>query len=292
MIQWYRSTFNYSSCPLILHLASTMCLVKHQLGDTIMIFFLTEVVPKNAGKRKHRSHIMPAKQTGSLTPQYNAIVSCFVLSVSSLSSLYLTRQYCTGQDQSSHVSSLLAHVSVLILPFFLVKTLTRLLLVYWHITPSSPRTMSVHASAPSCQDALFHAIFSLEIHFKRPSTAFLPAGTAPSASMAAVPVTTSGVIGAWSGCSRKRLASTPQPSAKTRPPLAEVQHKVNRVSQPDFKLQNNWEIWLSAPSFQIQNMEASRIKNLLWILRPFGCQMDSSQLTLERKCSDIVILIS
>lgn len=180
----------------------------------------------------------------------------------------------------------------LILSFFLVKTLTLLLLIYWHITPPSPRTMSVHASAPSCQDPLFHATFSLKVHFKWPSTAFLPAGSAPSASVAAVPATTSSAIGAWSGCSRKRLASTPQPSAKTRPPLAGVQHKVNRVSQPDFKLQNNWEIWLSAPSFQIQDMEASRSKNLLWILRPSGCQMDSSHLTLGRKCSDIAILIS
>lgn len=129
-----------------------MCLSNTSLGTQLLVFFLTEVVPRNGGKRKHCLHIMPAKQTGSLTPQYNAII----LSVSSLSCLSLTRQYCTGQDQSSHVASLLAHVSGLILLFFLLKTLPLLLLIYWHITPPSPRTMSVHASAPSCQDALFH----------------------------------------------------------------------------------------------------------------------------------------
>lgn len=98
---------------MISHLARRICLVKHQPGDSIMSFVLTEVVSRNGGKRKRCSHIVPTEQTGSLTPQNNAIVSCFVLSVSSLSSLSLTRQYCTVQDQSSHLSSLLAHVSVL-----------------------------------------------------------------------------------------------------------------------------------------------------------------------------------
>lgn len=102
----------------------------------------------------------------------------------------------------------------------------------------------------------------------------------------------SAAISASSGRSRKRLASAPRPSAKTRPPLAGVQHKVNTVSQPDFKQQNNWEIWLTASGFRIQNTEVPRSKNPLWILRLLGCQMDPFQLTLWRKCSDVAILVS
>jgi len=71
---------------------------------------------------------------------------------------------------------------------------------------------------------------------------------------AGLPVSGSSALGASSGCSRKRLASAPQPSAKARPPLAGVQLKVNRVLQPDFKQQNNLEIWLTAPGFQFQNL--------------------------------------
>lgn len=149
---------------MIPHLASTMCLSNTSLGTKLLVFFLTEVVPKNGGKRKHCLHIMPAKQTGSLTPQYNAIVSCFVLSVSSLSCLSLTRQYCTGQDQSSHVASLLAHVSGLILLSAQNFTPPPAHLLAHNSTLSKDHVCSCKCSKVS--GCSLPPIFSLKVRFK------------------------------------------------------------------------------------------------------------------------------
>lgn len=155
------------------------------------------------------------------------------------------------------------------------------------------------SDSPSTSEHHFRTLFSTK-SYAPGAVPWTPHSLSVSSACSPAPVAAEGIsavpgssaIGASSGRSRKRLASAPWPSAKTRPPLAGVQHKVNRVSQPDFKQQNNWEIWLTAPGFGIQNTEVPRSKNPLWIPGLPGCQMDPLQLILWRKCSNIAIVVS
>lgn len=266
VIQWYTRACDYGTALWfpILRAGSVLKDQTPAWGHIKDFCSQRSCPPWNGGKGKCYLHIVPIEQTHKPTQQYDAIVSHFVCF---LSALYPWQDSgCPVKDQSNHISSLLVYIHlVLTLPFFLVNT---------PALPCSSSGQQLHHLWAPHQNPLVHEGFCPKGCFMDSSQPFRQQSLHLQRQWllkAVLPVPGSGAIGALSGHSRKCLASALWPSAKTRPPLAGIQHKVNRVSQPDFKQQNNWEIWLTAPGFQIQNMEVPRSKNPLWILRHFGC---------------------
>lgn len=184
MIQRNPSACDYSSCPLIPHLVSRKCLQRSNtsLRTHSRFLFSEKLLPRNEGKGKYYLHIVLTEQTDNLTHRCDAIASCFISSLSSSSSQQDSNVSCLR----SKYSSLLVHVHLfLTLRFFLVKTSALLLLVFWRTTPPPPSTMSIRAHTPSCQDPLLHTAFSPKACIMQLFTAFVPAVTVSSASVAA-----------------------------------------------------------------------------------------------------------
>lgn len=105
---------------------------------------------------------------------------------------------CPVKDQSNRISSLLVYVHlVLTLQFFLVKTPSLPLLIFWPAAPLPLSTTSGH-SCPRrlLPQGLLHGLFAT----------FLPAATAPPASLVAAE---GSAAHAWERCCR-RLIRTQQ----------------------------------------------------------------------------------